>query len=479
MIIENFQDVIRYLNGTYSSEKTVNSLDNKSFRVEREKQILNMLDNPEKNLKIIHVAGSKGKGTTVGHIGMLLQNENIRVGLYMSPHVYDYKERWSEVGYNIEYYPKLFGKEYIRAASFIEKKLKDHKKITNLLGGIPPTPFELYTAFALVLFNQTAMDYVVMETGIGGRLDATNAITPIATVITHIEKEHTNLLGNTLEDIAYEKAGIIKKGVPVFIQDENKEVTSVIEKVAKEKGAKVFKAPLTPPYTLHLATRGKSAEKDYMLAFTTVNTLGLLGHEPFSIESQKLKLPARGEVQVESKSIILLDGAHTKDSIIELVQNIDDILLNTDVDFLSEDYEDTNHYENPNTFKRILADNIRESLNKTRSVIFSTPIDKNAIEMLKVLIYHFDTICLTNIGSIYKKNDIVQLILAFEKVIKDSENYRVKNLLVEDNLDDSIVEIENLNAEYDIMHSDTKQPQHHITVITGSFYLCGDYKNSI
>ena len=174
---------------------------------------------------MFHVAGSNGKGSTSAFLASILMEYNYKVGLYTSPHFVRFNER---IKINGEEIPD----QYI--ASFVDK----YKKLIDLHN---LTFFEVTTAMAFEYFVSNNVDYAVIETGLGGRLDATNVIRPLASVITSISLEHTNILGNSVEEITAEKAGIIKNGVPVFIGKLPPSAIAVIEKKCSELTSELYK----------------------------------------------------------------------------------------------------------------------------------------------------------------------------------------------------------------------------------------------
>ncbi len=189
--------------------------------------ILNLLEqigNPHKKLKTFHVAGSNGKGSTASFIASILMEAGYKVGLYTSPHFRIYNER-------IRINGKMINDEYV--AAFITS-LEEYIEKNS------PTFFEITTALAFKYFEEQHVDYAVIETGLGGRLDATNVIHPIASVITSISLEHTQHLGNTIEKIAFEKAGIIKSNSIVFTGRVPVEAKKVFEETASQCGSKYF-----------------------------------------------------------------------------------------------------------------------------------------------------------------------------------------------------------------------------------------------
>ncbi len=189
-----------------------------------------LLGNPQNKLKCIHVAGTNGKGSVTHMIASVLQQQGYKVGVFVSPHYKDYRER-------IKINGRLISKEFV--TGFVAK---NRKKFAD----IDASFFEITTAMAFAYFKKEKVDFAVIETGMGGRLDSTNIITPVLSVITNISFDHQQFLGNTLKKIAAEKAGIIKPGVPVVIGETQKETSAVFKKVAKAKGSPIFFADILP-----------------------------------------------------------------------------------------------------------------------------------------------------------------------------------------------------------------------------------------
>ena len=183
---------------------------------------------PHKNFKTIHIAGTNGKGSVSHSLASILQEAGYKVGLYTSPHLIDFRERIRVNGIPVS-------EEYV--IRFVEDfKHLNSKRIHPL----SPSFFELTTALAFKYFAEEKIDIAVIEVGLGGRLDCTNIITPILSVITNISFDHTQFLGNTLAQIASEKAGIIKHQVPVVIGETTKETRPVFENKAKEMDTPIF-----------------------------------------------------------------------------------------------------------------------------------------------------------------------------------------------------------------------------------------------
>ncbi|MCB9309031.1 MAG: bifunctional folylpolyglutamate synthase/dihydrofolate synthase [Lewinellaceae bacterium] len=188
-----------------------------------------ILGHPEKKLKTVHIAGTNGKGTVTHLIAGGLQAQGYKVGVYTSPHYKDLRER---IKINGEYIDKKYIVDVINL-------------YYNEIEKIKPSFFELMVVLAFQWFVDNEVDYAVIETGLGGRLDSTNVITPLLSVITNISFDHQNMLGNTLEEIAGEKAGIIKSNVPVVIGEYQKEVHHVFEQKSKEVAAPIYIASNT------------------------------------------------------------------------------------------------------------------------------------------------------------------------------------------------------------------------------------------
>jgi dihydrofolate synthase / folylpolyglutamate synthase len=177
-----------------------------------------LLGNPQKDLKAIHVAGTNGKGSTSHMLASILQEKGMKVGLFTSPHLKDFRERIRVNG-------KKISRSYV--AGFVNQHIPDFERIALSF-------FEMTVGLAFEYFKTCEVDIAVIEVGLGGRLDSTNIITPLVSVITNISFDHMQLLGNTLEQIAGEKAGIIKPGVPIVIGETQPEIRHVFLEKAKE-----------------------------------------------------------------------------------------------------------------------------------------------------------------------------------------------------------------------------------------------------
>jgi dihydrofolate synthase/folylpolyglutamate synthase len=226
------------------------------------KKLLSFLGNPEKNFKSVHIAGTNGKGSVSSIINSVLIEKGFRCGLYTSPHIIDFRER---ILVNGEWASKKFIIDFTN-------------RINSLIKKIEPSFFEVATAMAFEYFSKEKVDYAVIETGLGGRLDSTNVLLPELSVITTIAIDHVDFLGDTIEKIAYEKAGIIKKNIPVVTGN----LKPAALKVIKEKAIKT-KSELT-----------QSSKNE--IEILKRNEAGI----EFRFEKQKFKFPVIGDYQLNN-----------------------------------------------------------------------------------------------------------------------------------------------------------------------------------
>lgn len=197
--------------------------------MERINALLEKLGHPETAYKTVHVTGTNGKGSVVAMITAVLENATLRVGRYVSPHLISYTERIHVGGRDIS------EEDFARAATVV----REAAEAAIAEGAEPPTEFELLTAMAFWHFREEKVDYAVLEVGMGGLLDSTNVITPVVSVITNVAMDHTAYLGDTLEKIAHQKAGIIKEGVPVVTAAQHIPLKT-IKKEAHAKKARLY-----------------------------------------------------------------------------------------------------------------------------------------------------------------------------------------------------------------------------------------------
>lgn len=285
------------------------------------RKLLSQLGNPEKKLKIIHIAGTNGKGSVGAFIGAVLTEEGYKVGRYVSPTIFCYEERFQINGKNIS---KADLVKYIKIVKNAAKHI------------VQPTVFEVETAIALCYFAEC--DYVLLEVGLGGRLDATNAVDKtLCSVITSVSYDHTNILGNTLAEIAFEKAGIIKPdgGVVVTLGNQPKEAFDVIKAQAKQQNADFRTTDLVTINAdgsfnyreyknLKINLAGNYQYTNACLAIEVLNCLNLIKNED-SLRQGLLNAVWYGRFQVIKKQgqpTFIFDGAHNPHGVSALIDSL-------------------------------------------------------------------------------------------------------------------------------------------------------------
>ena len=299
------------------------------------------LGNPEDKIKTIHVAGTNGKGSVSHMLAAILQENGYKTGLYTSPHLKDFRER---IKINGEMMAEAFLVDFVEKTKEISEEIK-------------PSFFELTFVMALEYFAVENVDVAIIETGLGGRLDSTNVITPLLSVITNVSFDHMDILGDSLEKIAFEKAGIIKENIPVVVGEASSAIKLVFEKKALESHAPLFFAEEkyeivsshyeTKSLQLKILNKKKNEEKLISLdlngnyqkknILTVLTALDLLQNN-FSFEEEKTILAlnnvkkltglfGRWEI-IHEKPTVVLDVAHNEDGINQLIQQIKQIKFN-------------------------------------------------------------------------------------------------------------------------------------------------------
>ena len=266
----------------------------------------NFLKNPQEKYKSIHIAGTNGKGSTSHMLASVLQEAGYRVGLYTSPHLKDFRERIRVNG-------KPITQE--KVVSFIKetKEFLDKQKLSF---------FEMTVGMAFEHFSKEKVDLAVIEVGLGGRLDSTNIINPILSVITNIGLDHTQFLGETLPEIAFEKAGIIKEGVPVVISQKQSETYPVFLEKAKECKAPLFFAEDTVYHFYELDLKGIYQHKNIKGVLKSIEILRDLG---FRIDEKNVEVGLRQVVKntglkgrwqvLRQAPKVICDTAHNSDGL--------------------------------------------------------------------------------------------------------------------------------------------------------------------
>ncbi|WP_078545308.1 bifunctional folylpolyglutamate synthase/dihydrofolate synthase [Litchfieldia alkalitelluris] len=316
--------------------------------LKRMEWMMERLNHPEQKIKGIHVAGTNGKGSTVCYLRNILQEAGYTVGTFTSPYFEMFNERISVNG-------KPISNEDIVNLVNIVKPLSEELEQTELGS---PSEFEVITAMAFYYFGtSTDIDIVVFETGLGGRLDSTNIFVPLVSVITNIGFDHMDLLGNSLSEIAFEKAGIIKQGVPVITSVEQKEALEVIVKRSKELESRyhvmnhdyfikdhhsitegeqfTVRTPNEIIEDLEITMRGVHQVKNAALATMVIQHLHLEGH--VKVPTSAIKTGLKQSIwigrfeQVSSNPTVIIDGAHNPEGIESLINTVDRHLENRSI----------------------------------------------------------------------------------------------------------------------------------------------------
>lgn len=336
--------------------------------LERIEKLLDYIGNPQDKLKCFHIAGSNGKGSTASFIASILMENGFKTALYTSPHFIKFNERIKINGEEI-------CDEYI---------INFYNSIEKYVNSLEPTFFEITTAMAFKYFYDNNVDFAVIETGLGGRLDATNVINPIASLITSISLEHTHILGNTIEKIAYEKAGIIKKNSYVFSGLLPDDAEKVIRLRAEEMNCKYF--PLRSFV---------EKEKDYI----RIN----LNDKSYKI----YQTPLKGYHQLINCGLAVkcLTTTIKLNDYFKINHGINKVIKNTGIQGRYEVVKDIpkiifDSAHNPESVKIFLEEFVKEYYSYSqRELIFGAMKDKNIEEMLKLLSPFFDNIYVTSIDS--------------------------------------------------------------------------------
>jgi dihydrofolate synthase/folylpolyglutamate synthase len=325
----NYEEAIRYITETAKFGS--------NYGLERTEKLLELLGSPHKKLKAIHIAGTNGKGSTTSMVTSILMEAGYKVGMYTSPYIEEFEER-------IQIDKKNISKTDL-AKVVSEVKLAVDEVIN--LGYDSPTEFEIITAAMFKHFYDEAVDYAVVEVGLGGRLDSTNVVTPILSVITSISYDHMNILGDTLSDIACEKAGIIKDNIPVVSYPQVEEAMEVIETVAAERNSILYRVEphwtklINPKekdnsqgilietdkesYELKLSLLGKHQLLNCAVAIKAIEVLEDMGVEITKghIIRALSKVRWSGRMEVMNTSpLVVIDGAHNIDGVTKLIESV-------------------------------------------------------------------------------------------------------------------------------------------------------------
>ena len=378
---------------------------------EHTRELLSRLGNPQEGIKIIHVAGTNGKGSVCAYLNAMLLAGGKKTGLFTSPHLVRINERFQINGEDVS------DEQFLDAFLKVEKAAKEYEAE----GEGHPSYFETLFLMGMLIFKEAGVEYLVMETGLGGRLDATNVVEkPLACIITSISRDHTEYLGDTLEAIAGEKAGIIKAGVPVIYDASQPGPASVIAAKAKEMGSPAW--PMEPSfYEMKTQSRegitftfaypgGEKAElaipyvakyqmMNASLAFYTMHILQDVHDIPKNVLAEglsKIKWPCRMEMAAPG---VIIDGAHNEDGIAQFVSTAGYFAKENEITILFTAVADKHYHE--------LIGEICEGIHPSHVV--ATQIDGSRVVPAEVLAEDFrkagctDVCAEPEIGAAYEK----------------------------------------------------------------------------
>ena len=378
---------------------------------EHTRELLSRLGNPQEGIKIIHVAGTNGKGSVCAYLNAMLLAGGKKTGLFTSPHLVRINERFQINGEDVS------DEQFLDAFLKVEKAAKEYEAE----GEGHPSYFETLFVMGMLIFKEAGVEYLVMETGLGGRLDATHVVEkPLACIITSISRDHTEYLGDTLEAIAGEKAGIIKAGVPVIYDASQPGPASVIAAKAKEMGSPAW--PMEPSfYEMKTQSRegitftfaypgGEKAElvipyvakyqmMNASLAFYTMHILQDVHDIPKNVLAEglsKIKWPCRMEMAAPG---VIIDGAHNEDGIAQFVSTAGYFAKENEITILFTAVADKHYHE--------MIGEICEGIHPSHVV--ATQIDGSRVVPAEVLAEDFrkagctDVCAEPEIGAAYEK----------------------------------------------------------------------------
>jgi dihydrofolate synthase/folylpolyglutamate synthase len=441
-VIETYKDALNYIFSRTDYEKQrVLRYNITTFDLDRMRRLLEGLGNPQEGQKFIHIAGTKGKGSTSTMTARMLEAAGYKVGLYTSPHITSIHERITVNDVQVSEEEMI---ELVRTVKPVVDKLA---KLD-----IQPTFFELFTAMAFIHFKRYETDFVVLETGLGGRLDSTNVVTPIVTAITSISIDHQRQLGFTISEIAAEKAGIIKPGVPLATVDQHPDAMKVIMDVAAKKGAPVcvvgdenidfssrFEADREDGPHTRICVQTSTSKFDHLkvplpgqhqavncgLALSIIDIIKNLGYEIDDEEVvtglNNVRMPGRMEIVFEDPTIIV-DAAHNAASIKALIETIgqhipyDSLIFifgcnaDKDIEGMLDQLQygaDKVIFTRSSSPRAISSDELAEEYSEMTGRMCQTSLSLgDALKIAGSVVTKGDVICIT--GSVYLVGDAIK-----------------------------------------------------------------------
>lgn len=307
-----------------------------NYGLERTYKLLEVLGNPQNEIKLIHVAGTNGKGSTTAMISKMLMGLGYKVGMYTSPYLEEFEER---IQINNDNIPKSILAELVTEIREAVNKVQES-------GYGHPTEFEMITVLMFLYFYRENVDFGVIEVGLGGRLDSTNVIYPLLSIITSISYDHVNILGDTLAAIATEKCGIIKEGVPVISYPQASEALQVIKSICESKSCDLYKIDresvkileiiklektyqlisVNSKYTVKLPLLGEHQSINLAIAIKAIETLSERGYitlQRDKIEKSLESVEWKGRLEIlNNKPLVVIDAAHNIQGIKMLKDNL-------------------------------------------------------------------------------------------------------------------------------------------------------------
>ncbi|MBV1819026.1 bifunctional folylpolyglutamate synthase/dihydrofolate synthase [Anaerosalibacter bizertensis] len=427
----NYEEALDFING---AEGLGSKLGLKTIE-----KLMNELGNPQKNLKYIHIAGTNGKGSTASYISKILEESGYRVGIFTSPYLERFNERIQINGKDIP--DETFAK--------ITENVKEKTEKIVSEGFPHPTVFELITAISFLYFKEENVDFVVLEVGLGGRLDSTNVIDgSLLSVITTVDYDHMNVLGDSLDKIAREKAGIIKENGTVLSYPQKDEVFKTLKEVSKDKNADFSVCPIENINVKELNEYGAVFDfkyKDDIFEDMKINLLGL--HQVYNaslaisaiaiLRNEGLIKTSNEEIKrgltntfwkgrlevLRRKPIFLIDGAHNLQGIKTLVKSLElfkynrlilgmSILKDKDFSHMVENIAplaDEIIITEINNPRKMEAENLAKEVGKANNNIIIEKDIKKAIEKSLNIANEDDLIVFA--GSIYLIGDVRKILL--------------------------------------------------------------------